>query len=398
MLEPFHQEGLRAAARIAALLGSDEDSARFSAVADGPSDPQALYDVGFTFVEQGVPGLAVRYLQACVDLEPDHPLVRYELGYALFQAGAFETAIPHLVRSAADTSLAGPEPFAASLLLVECHMHLGDLDTAREMFDTIDATGDEQADAQMDAIAAMIGRAALRFGGQRLDARDWYFIEQGGVTLRVDPELPGGTLGIDWIADLLRRFEAVADGLDVRPEVVSYVAPESRPVAAALAFRLGATLVDAEMFEPHQDESALLIGKEPVEFAPLLTTLRVHDDDLHLFAVTLDPRIDHPIAPDVIGLFSSGVRYPWESRIEIEGRSKEDVDVRQIDADIEMQRGADKMIVAAMQEMDGDDEVIDELQRLFGSLKEALLLGNADQHPSRRVYAARQIPRTFLGD
>ena len=396
LLEPLHDEGLRAAARLASHLGSKEDADRFTAVAEEPTDPQALYDLGFTFVEQGLPGLAVRYLERCVEHEPDHPLVRYELGYALFQAGAFETALPHLARTAADGSLAGPEPFAASLLMVECHLHLGDLDAARDAFEAIDATGDAQADAQLDAIAATIARAARRFGTGRLDARDWYFIEQGGVTLRVDPELPGGTLGVDWIADLLRRLEAVVDALDVAPEVVSFVSPESKPIAAALAYRLGAQLIDAESFDPHADEPTLLVAKEPAEFVPMLTSLRVHDDDLHLFAVTLDPRVDHPIAPDIVGLFSSGVRLPWESRLEIEGRSAEDVSVRQVDEDLDMRRDADKTIVAAMQEMDGDDEEIDEAVALFKALEDALLVGNADRHPSRRVYAARQIPRTFL--
>lgn len=391
-LAPLHPDGLPAAAKLAAHLGSREDADRFAHVAADPGDPQALYDLGFTLVEQHRPVLGVRYLELCAEREPDHPLVRYELGYALFQAGEFAAALPHLARTAADASIAGPEPFAAGLLMVECHLHLGDLEAAREAFDSIDASGDEQADAQLDAVAAMIGRAARVLGRGRLDARDWYFVEQGGAALRVDHQLPRGIVGVDWIADVLLRLEALLPALDLEPERVAAAAPETRPIAAALAWRLGADLVE---FDPHPDAPTLLVAKDPAELDALLPSLRQHDEDVDLFVLTLDPRVDHAIAPEVVGFFSGGVQLPWEERLAIEGRTSDDVALRRIAADDAMREGADRMLVAAMEEMDGDGEERGELERYFAALADDLVLGNADAHPARRVYAVRQVPRTF---
>lgn len=394
--EPLHLEGLAATAKLAAHLGSREDADRFAAVLAEPTDPQALYDLGFTLVEQRRPALGVRYLELCVAQAPDHPLVRYELGYALFQAGRFRDALPHLARTAGDSSIAGPEPFAANLLMVECHVHLGDLDAARETFDSIDAHGGEQVDAQLDAVAGMIGRAARILGRQRQDARDWYFIEQGGAVLRVDHELPSGTVGVDWIADVLRRLEALLPALDIEVERVYFTTPETRPIAAALAWRLGAGLAEAAEIEPHPDAPSLLVAKDPTELGDAIASLRHHDDDLHLFVLTLDPRIDQVVAPDVVGFFSGGVQLPWEERLAIEGHSPVDVSARRIAADEEMRATADRTLVAAMEEMDGDDEACDEVGRYFAALSEHLVLGNADAHPSRRVYAALEVPRTFI--
>src|SRR5690606_31664695 len=148
--EPFHEEGLPAAAKLASHLGSREDADRFAAVAATKDDPQALYDLGLTLVEQRSPELGARHLARCAQLEPDHPLVRYELGYALFQAGEFARALPHLERTTEDGSLAGPEPFAAGLLRVEAHLFLGDVAAARDAFERLEAQGSGGANEHAD--------------------------------------------------------------------------------------------------------------------------------------------------------------------------------------------------------------------------------------------------------
>lgn len=370
-VEPFHADGLARAAELAEQLGSARDAAQFRALLDDPGDAVALYDVGFSFVGSGMPELGVRYLERCLTLAPGEPRVRYELGYAYFLSGDYKGAIPLLEATFAETERAGPEPLAAGLLLVECLLYAGRAAAALEAFERVEVRSGGEAEAEVDALAGLLARAAILTHRKNKGPRDWHFIEHGGAVLHIARSGPGqlvaATASIDFLAGMVRRLEGFLVDLGHAPGQVAYARAELAPFAAALAERLS---VPAVALAERAPARALLVLGEPGEATPHLSLLREHEEGLDLFALYLDPRREYPILPDVVGQFAARLELPGNTAAE--------------------QARIAAAIAEAAHQIEGDEGDRRALARYYGPLRELLVLGNYERYPARRMCTARR--------
>ncbi len=388
--EPLHREGLRAAARLSRHLGAPKEGDLFDAVSVRPDDPRSLYELGYFLVESGRPGLGARYLEQCLAIA-EHPLVRYELGYARFLSGDHAGAAPLLTATAEDADLGGPAPSAARALLVETHLGAGDLAEARAAFDRLERTSEELDPAQLDALAQMLARAATFETLDGLRVRDRHFIEHGGIVLDdVEPSLGAGR-PVDPVAmaGLLRTLIAVLDALDFAPVRVQHASGRVEPIARALAGRLVAV---SEAYCAHPLEPTLVVVKDPDDAAALVSVLRRHEETVGLLALALNPGRDHAIVPDVVGWISAKpLLLPGEGRLEIAGEDRTRLRMEQIAANAEE---ADRFVAGvqrALGEIEDDGAAV-EVASYYAARRELLVLGNDERYPARRVYTARRLP------
>ncbi|MFH0947019.1 MAG: hypothetical protein V2A76_17650 [Planctomycetota bacterium] len=364
-VEPLHSEGLKTAARLSSAFGSSREAELFLGVAEDPRDPQFLFELGYVFVDLGFPGVGANYLAACSHERPEDHRVRQELAYALFRGGDYRAATEILKPLAANQQLGGPEKFAARLLLVESLVHAGETARAQRIFELLDpGDGDSHAETQLDALASLLARAALLGGGSDRGPRGWHFIEHGGVVLHIprdDPfTLPLGTVGVDFLAGMLRRLAGLLAALDMTPFVVQALSPASAPLASGFAGIVGAEVEPCSGDSPGK---TLIMSCNLAEAEPHLKELRNHEEGVDLFTLSVDPRIESSLAPEIIGQFAAGLAPPSEN-----GKT-EILD----------------QLVAALSRPQEDRTDIHTLIDYYMPLKGMLILGNHDANPARRV-------------
>lgn len=376
--DPFLRDALLQTAEVTRRLGAAEESTLFSRVAADPDESQALYDLGYLLVESGLPHAGRPYLERCAELQPGHPLVRYELSYARFMGGDYRGAMELIDRLLVDDALAGPEKFAAGLLRVECLLYSGDRERARDAFEAIDVRdADRDGEQRLDAVALLLGRAAA-LGRPAADARDWHFLEQGGIVLHTGEDHPEAWVpsvaSPAYLARLLLTLVEILDELGRTPRSVRTIGQAIAPLSRVLA-----RIVDADVAplgEPGV-EPTLLMAREPSEIAPHTAGLRDMDGSEDLFVLTLDPRRDHVIAPEIVGQFAADLRLPWEPEGTEAGRPPADP----IRSEREIER--------ELTELRGHRE--GKLARYYAALRDHVVLGNAERHPARRVFTSRRI-------
>lgn len=378
---PFLPDALARAAEVTRLCGAAQEAPLFARVAEVPGDSQALYDLGYLLVESGFPMIGVAYLERCLELEPGQPLVRYEAAYAHFSAGDYERAGRDLSTLVDSGELCGEEGFAAELLLVESLLYNGEGDLARDVFDKIDvADSSEGGEQRMDAVAHLLARAdALPCGPT--DARDWHFVERGGVVLgtgedRAEAWVPAIT-SLEFLARLVRTLESVLAALEIEPEEIQALGYEMLPIAQVLARRLGVPL--AHDGTP-ATERRLVLAHDGDAISREHILLRNRDDAHDLFALSFDPRRDYPITPDIVGQFAADLRLPWEVD---PASGAAPLTAPAMDAVL----GA-SALERALEDLEGPREL--EAARYYAALKELLVAGNYEQHPVRRVFATRR--------
>lgn len=389
--EPTQRDALELAARLATRLKAERETALFQALAEDPGDAQALFDLGYWFVESGLPRVGQAFLERCHAALPEQRQVAYELAFARCAAGEFRGAVPLLERVANDDASHGAMGFAARSLLVQAHVFARELDAARANFDRLSAAdGDADADAQIDALAQLIARAERMTRKGAFGPREWLFVAHGAALLHVarndrDP-LPAFTAGLDWLAGMLRRLESLLAAVDVVPGRVQWVHDSMKPLALALAERLGA---EPDAYRPNHDRQTLVMLKDPRDAHDVLADLQAREEGSDLFALSLDPRLSYSVCPELVGQFAASLRLPWEERFEFSASSAQDARLAHVGRDTRSAEALADELVDSMIQLEGDEGDRKTLNRWYVPQKDLLLLGNYGAHPARRVFTPR---------
>lgn len=383
---PFDPAVLARVADVTRECGAPQEAPVFARVSEAPDDQQALYDLGYLLVGAGFPHVALAYLERCRTLEPGAPRLRYEVAYARFASGDYPGALELLDELAANEALNGEEAFAAGLLRVESLLYVGRGDAARAAFEAVDVRDSgEGGEQRLDAVAHLLARAAALPDGRR-DARDWHFIEQGGVVLLTGEDRPEAWVpavaGIEYLARLLRTLEEVVRALDGVPDAVEALGAEMLPFARVLARRLGAGVVGAfgELDDPAA-ERRLIVARDVGRAAAALDVLRTHDEGQDLFVLAFDPRLDHPVTPDIVGQFAADLRLPWEPDVDVVSSSAGATSIPPA--------AAERLLEDAVEELGDRHEGV--AAPYYERLHEFLVYGNPERHPARRVFTARRV-------
>ncbi len=204
-------DALGVMARIFVVLGQRELAERAAQASLEPLDPDALYELGFQLIEDGLPAIAATVLGRCLELAPGTEQIVTELVAALERELAYADARAVLEAHPALVE----QSFLCRYLLAYDAAMSGDLATTARLAPTLIA--DEPVHALMaDRIDAILARAASVRPVTRLDATDlrgWHYVLAGGLLTHLSPH------GFDepmhgryaWLQDSLPR---VRTGLD----------------------------------------------------------------------------------------------------------------------------------------------------------------------------------------
>ncbi|GAB4198475.1 MAG: hypothetical protein OHK0022_17880 [Roseiflexaceae bacterium] len=173
-------------ARVGAALTGEEFGAKVRAAAEYPDDIQALYDLGYELIEQGLPAAAATVLTRANRLAPGQEWIVTELVAALERDMRYVEARAVLLGER-DLLL---ESFLCSYLLAFNSLMSGDLTGARDAVETLRPGPEPSEQAMAARISRMVARCEAVAGLSPLDERDlrgWHLGLNGGLLLYRSP-------------------------------------------------------------------------------------------------------------------------------------------------------------------------------------------------------------------
>lgn len=392
--DPLDEKALAVATRMTHLLGAAREEQAFAGLAAAPDDPETRYELGYLLVDSGQERLGARYLELCLEAAPGTAAVEYELGFARMRCGELVAAEPLLERAFESEALTDDQSFSAGSLLVECRVRAGNAKAARATLARLETWSGDRDEAQIDALAALVTRAETleRIRAESGDdatwgsSRDHAFILAASILLhqpRNANTFTSGIVSLDFLAGLLRRLERALSVVDFRPRVVTSPIPELKPLVFALAARLDATPLETLDDEP----ATLVLMRHPLDARPHMAQLRDVERASFLFALAVDPRRDHSIAPDCIGVLAERLVLPWEAHIEIGAEDPAGTTPlpRIVPRNLESEQRLGDELARAMHDLEGDDDDLAAIERYYRPLEKHLFANRPDTNPLRRT-------------
>ena len=172
---------------VAREIGGDEFGDRVHSCCADPDDPQATFDLGCAFLEEGVADVAACLLARTLQFVPEEEDVLAALTFALEQDHRFEDAYK-LVRANAANH---PDSFFVKFLLAFNAIMCADLDAARRFAADMSDPPDEDDRDMAESIRAILARGDEVKDKTSLDANDlrgWHYVVTGGLLLHVSPD------------------------------------------------------------------------------------------------------------------------------------------------------------------------------------------------------------------
>jgi hypothetical protein len=288
------------AAQALRPLGDRELAELFDRAADAPEDVERAFELGSRLLEGEDAELAAAILTAAMSLAPFDAVLRSEAAIALARAGRPRAVVETLALhpNLADDPGALFEFAWASLLV-------GDVETASASRAQLASLS--SSPRLLDKLDAALARAGLPPSADPPDARDFYFLEHGGLLL--DSSGPGAgrydALHIDGAraGALVSRLAVALHVLWPRPRRVIPATADDEPLARAVADAIAGELAAGGT---GRTPAGLLVAGDARTFEELdPQTYRA--PDVLTFALTLrwDTGTSH--APDFVGALAKDV-------------------------------------------------------------------------------------------
>lgn len=172
--------------RVARAIAGDGLGDLVQAVCDRPDDPQALYDLGYQLIEQGLPEVAATALARGHRLRPEAPGLLSELVAALES----DLAYPEAVRLLEAASEVVERDFVCRYLLAFNAVMTGDLDRPRQLLPSLRAGEPENLRGMAARIEGLLARADALATVTALDGEDlrgWHAVLTGALLTHISP-------------------------------------------------------------------------------------------------------------------------------------------------------------------------------------------------------------------
>lgn len=230
-------EAMTALRAVISHFSTEEAAARAAAVVEQPDDIQALYDLGYAAVEDGIAEIGVLPLWRANRVAPGLRGVVVELCAALEEAGQNAAAVQVLREANLDDFLCG-------YLLGFNLIGMGDLDAAKRLVPALRPSNDGEVTMRR-RLAHMLERAAAcNTPLDDNDLRGWHFVINGSVLLDLSPygaESMRGRYALyqdsyGHLKEGLHRLGEVLDLWDVMPPRIAHL-PDRGSAALGMAAR-----------------------------------------------------------------------------------------------------------------------------------------------------------------
>ncbi|RLB46691.1 MAG: hypothetical protein DRJ42_27115 [Deltaproteobacteria bacterium] len=304
LAEPDAPELLHRAADLMVRLGDTSLAELFARAADATGDVQRAFELGSNLLSREDATLAAAVLLRAAEMAPFHAVLRSETAIALARAGRPREVVETL---ALHPNLAG-DPGAlfefawASLLM-------GDAEAARGSRAQLASLG--TAPRLLHKLEAALERPKLAPARRPADARDFYFLEHGGLLL--DGRGEGGgrygkvTLDQPTLEAILGRATTALRELWTGPRRIIAGGAEDLPLAKAIAGALDAELIEKV---PGRVPSGLFVVRDAQELEAQVSRLGDDASEVFTFALFVQYGTSVARAPDIVGLLGREVVDP----------------------------------------------------------------------------------------
>lgn len=261
--------------------GEREAAELFDRAADAPHDPQRLFELGSHLLSSDQPESAAAILERALAFVPFDAVVRSELAIAHTRSGRPREAVEALALH----PCLGDDP-GALFTFAWASMLAGDLDAARGALAEL-----RGADALKEKLRAALARADIPMADPP-DARDYYFLEHGGLVIDAGGEHGGRYSQKTIDAGILESAAWAVRELVEDPRVVA-IDEAHEPIAKAFAAAIDAPIAAK--------------GRTPSTILPVLNADAVDGESAGsalVFALSapFDRRLAR--APDIVGAFA----------------------------------------------------------------------------------------------
>lgn len=353
---------------------------------------QCIFEAGYQFIEEREPELAAMLLRRCVTMLPEHPMVRYELGFALMQLRLFEEASEHF-----EHLLLCEDDFDTRLNLTVCHSLTRNLRRAKELIGELEKQASNTEEMkELELRKCVIKRLEKYDKAHKLAFRDWVYALYGSVLLSdtAPKDLSGkprnSASDYNAVATTLLLLRGLLEELGVEYDVIEYYSPLSRPLAEAFARLLD---ISAESYKgPDRQERALLMMAWASDIIGPHKSFVQHSARRGVFAYGLTTAAQLPVTPDIIGCLALECSMPWAAELEeYEGGPDEKTGIHPMNV---IQQRATEAILERASALESNPEIIRQaeiLSSFYRMRREMLVLSNHGSFPERPEYTA-EIP------
>lgn len=330
-----------------------------------------LYEAAFGMIDVRQFELAAKFLEKCVELSPDEPVVKYELAFSLMALNQYEKALEHLRDAVRELN-----DFDTHLNILVCLILLRDLNGAKQALEELTKHVKEDEERKELAHRRTVIRRLESLGTRtELNARDWLYALYGSVLLHPGYKRSTHAEDIKSVATTIVILQGVLEGLRLELEVIEYYNPVSKPLARVIAELMDLPLDSYK--GPDRPEKALLVMAWASDIVGPHQSFIDMCEKRTLFTYGLPWREPLPVTPELVGCLATEFPMPWSE--ETRNGSLETV-VNQI---------LDKA-----RDLDSDTEILKLTQNAveyYHLKREWLMLNNFEGFPERPEYTA-EIP------
>jgi len=296
--DPDFPAHLKQASDLCTRLGDPELAELFASAADASEDVQRAFELGSQLLSLEDAELAAAILSKATELAPFDAVLRSETAIAFARAGRPQDVVETLALhpNLADDPGALFEFAWASLLVGDTRAARG----SRSQLATLNA-----AKRLLDKLDAALLRAEVATAEEPPDARDYYFLEHGGLLIDAAGEGRGryGEVDLDGarVGRIIRDLGAALTALWPKPRRIMAGSTRDRVLAAAIAEEVGGELIDTGQ---GRKPSGLLVVRDAAALERLDPRIYLDTSDVLTFALMLRWDAGLSRAPDFVGVMA----------------------------------------------------------------------------------------------
>ncbi len=269
--------------------------------------PYAYFEAGFALIDARHFELAIMLLQKANELQPNDPIVKYELGFANMSL----SRIPEAVKHFEDAFRISPD-FDTVLNLSVCYVLTRNLAKAKELTARLTSLAkDSDEIREVNHRKMVLKRMEGLSVKKKLLAQDWLYALYGSVLLsqKVHQDEDKAHKSI---AEILLLLKGLLEGLSQEVEIIEYYNTQSRPLA-----KIFSELMELPMDSykgPNRPEHCLLIMDWATDLIGPHDVFIDNQDKRIIFAYALTKSEPLPLVPDIVGYLVDEPIMPWDQK------------------------------------------------------------------------------------
>ena len=269
--------------------------------------PYSYFEAAFSLTDARHFELAVMLFNKCNDLQPNDPIVKYELGFAYMSLSKIDKAIEQF-----EAAYRIAPDFDTVLNLSVCHVLNRNMPRSKELTARlVSLAKDSDEIREVNHRKMVLKRMEGLSNKKKLSTQDWLYTLYGSILLS-HKEQKGEAEAHKNIAEILLLLKGILEGLSQEVEIIEYYNVQSRPLA-----KIFSELMELPMESykgPNRPEHCLLIMDWATDLIGPHDAFIDNQDNRIIFAYALTRTEPLPLVPDIVGCLVDEPMMPWDQK------------------------------------------------------------------------------------